>query len=356
MKPFARAPTTGVLLAIASAGLFGVSTPFSKLLLGRVSPQMLAGLLYLGSGGGLGLWLLFRKLGSPPPSEKPLRAADLPWLAGAVTTGGVIGPLFLMAGLALTPASTVSLLLNLEGVFTALIAWFVFRENFDRRIFLGMVAITAGGVVVSWSGTAPLTWGALLVTGACLGWAIDNNLTRRISAGDPAQIAAVKGIVAGALNLSVALLRGDAFPPMSLSFVAGLVGFIGYGVSLTFFVLALRYIGTARTGAYFSMAPFLGAVVSIPLFGEWPGGYFLVAGTLMGIGVWLHLTERHDHSHRHEALEHEHRHVHDDHHRHDHPPGVDPNEPHSHRHVHEPLVHRHAHYPDLHHGHNHDPA
>lgn len=260
-----------------------------------------------------------------------------------------------MAGLALTPASTVALLLNLEGVFTALIAWFVFRENFDRRIFLGMVAITAGGVVVSWAGTAALTWGAVLVAGACLGWAVDNNLTRRISAGDPAQIATVKGIVAGALNLSVALFRGDAFPPAGLSLTAGTVGFLGYGVSLVFFVLALRHIGTARTGAYFSIAPFLGAVVSIPLFGEWPGVSFLAAASLMGIGVWLHLTERHDHPHQHDALEHEHRHVHDDHHRHDHPPGVDPTEPHSHRHAHEPLVHAHPHYPDLHHGHDHDP-
>ena len=349
-------PIKGVVYALVAAALFGASTPFAKLLVGRVDPVLLAGLLYLGSGCGLCAWRWLGRLRSGRQSaEAPLRRADRPWFAGAVVFGGVIGPVLLMAGLTTTPASTASLLLNLEGVLTALLAWFVFKENFDRRIALGMAAITAGGVLLSWEGWTgsgpPL--GAVAVAGACLAWAIDNNLTRKVSAGDPVQIAAIKGLVAGTVNVGIALARGAEVPGGGMVAACAVVGLAGYGVSLTLFVLALRSLGTARTGAYFSVAPFVGAAISLVLLGDRPAVAFFLAAGLMGVGVWLHLTEQHDHDHVHEEMSHDHAHVHDEHHRHEHAPEDPPGEPHSHPHRHPPMRHAHPHYPDIHHRHEH---
>jgi len=350
-----RPPVGGVVYALAAAALFGASTPFAKLLVGGVDPILLAGLLYLGSGCGLTGWKLWTRRNGRKPSEAALRRTDLPWLAGAVLFGGVVAPVLLMTGLAATPASTASLLLNMEGVLTALLAWFVFKENFDRRIALGMAAITAGGVLMSWDGRpeAGVPWGAICIAGACLAWAADNNLTRKVSAGDPVVIAAIKGLVAGTVNVGVALARGAEVPGVGTVLACGVVGLAGYGVSLTLFVLALRNLGTARTGAYFSAAPFVGAAISMLLLGDRPAVAFFLAAALMGVGVWLHLTERHDHEHAHEAMSHDHSHVHDEHHRHEHGPDDPPGEPHSHPHEHPPMLHSHPHYPDIHHRHEH---
>lgn len=355
LKP--RRISTGAVYALLAAALFGVSTPFAKLLLGKIPSVTLAGVLYLGSGVGLGLWLLLSKsfVRVRRSQEAPLRRADLPWLSVAIFTGGLLGPVLLMFGLARTAASTASLLLNLEGALTACVAWFVFRENVDRRIALGMAAIGLGGLILSWSGKPDLgsLSGSLAIIGACLCWAIDNNFTRKVSAADPIQIAAWKGIVAGVVNCAIGLWLGAHLLPFKPVIVAGVVGFLGYGVSLVLFILALRHIGTARTGAYFSTAPFIGAVVAIILFREALNGWFIAAAALMGVGVWLHLTERHEHRHEHEPMEHEHLHVHHEHHHHKHKPGIDLTEPHSPIHKHEALVHSHAHYPDIHHRHEH---
>jgi drug/metabolite transporter (DMT)-like permease len=346
----------GVVLAIAAAVLFGASTPLSKILLGRLDPILLAGLLYLSSGVGLELWRRVQaRSGGRTSQQAPLKRADLPWLGGAIVTGGVAAPVLLLLGLATTPASAASLLLNLEGVPTAALAWLVFKESFDRRIALGMAAITAGGALLSWAGRPALgaPWGALAIIGACFAWGIDNNLTRRISAGDPVQIAAAKGLAAGLLNVTVALVRGAPIPSLSLIPMAALLGFLGYGVSLTLFVLALRHIGAARTSAYFSLAPFVGAGGSVLLLGDPLSPHFLIAAALMAVGVWLHVTERHEHEHEHPLIEHEHQHEHDEHHQHAHGDGDPPGEPHSHAHVHPPLLHAHPHYPDIHHRHSH---
>lgn len=346
----------GVYLAIAAAVLFGLSTPFAKLLLGRTSPQLLAGMLYLGSGIGLLVVWLTRRSGAP--HEAPLTRRDAPWLAGAIVAGGVLGPLLLMLGLTRTPASSASLLLNLEGVLTALLAWFVFRENFDRRIALGMVAIVAGGAVLSWEGRVELggVAGPLLVAGATLCWAVDNNLTQKVSAGDPVQVTMLKGLIAGTVNTAIAIAVGARWPALPAIGAALVLGFFSYGVSLVLFVLALRRLGTARTGAYFSTAPFVGAAASLVIFREHPDASFIAAALLMAAGVWLHLTERHEHEHAHEAMLHEHAHVHDEHHQHAHgpddPPVTDP-KPHVHPHRHQPLVHTHPHFPDIHHRHGH---
>jgi drug/metabolite transporter (DMT)-like permease len=346
----------GVTVAILAAVLFGASTPFSKLLLGQITPFLLAGLLYLGSGVGLALWIGFQRwLLKAKNQEARLRLKDLPWLAAAILIGGIVAPILLMQGLAVTPASSASLLLNLEGVLTALLAWFVFKENFDQRIMLGMAAILVGGVLLSWQSRPELgiPWGALGIVGACLGWAIDNNLTRKVSAADPAQVAAIKGLVAGTTNVLLAFSIGARLPSISGLAASALLGFLSYGVSLTCFVLALRHIGTARTGAYFSTAPFIGALLSLALLHEQVSLLFWIAGGLMIFGVWLHLTERHVHLHRHEPITHEHLHWHDEHHQHGHAPTDPLGEPHSHAHRHEELAHSHPHYPDLHHRHGH---
>jgi drug/metabolite transporter (DMT)-like permease len=345
----------GIAFALGAAVLFGVSAPVAKALLTSASPQLLAGLLYLGSGFGLSLVAAARRQ-SVVRAEAPLGRRDLPWLSGAILFGGVVGPLFLLAGLSRTPASSTSLLLNLEGVFTAVLAWIVFRENVDRRIGLGMLAIIAGGVLLSWEGT--LRWGGIAgpfaIAAACACWAVDNNLTQKVSGGDPVTIAMLKGLTAGSVNTVAALTLGSVLPDGPAILSALLLGFVSYGVSLVLFVLALRHLGTARTGAYFSLAPFVGAAISIVAWRERPTPMFWVAAVSMGIGLWLHLTERHEHLHAHEATEHAHAHVHDQHHQHQHADDDPPGEPHSHRHRHEPLVHSHRHYPDTHHRHDHD--
>ena len=344
---------TGILFALLSAMLFGSSTPFAKLLLGVVDPWMMAGLLYLGAGIGLAIIHLLRKTFRLPAIEAPLRRSDMPLLALVIVMGGILGPLLLMFGLARTDAAGASLLLNLESLATLCIAWVVFRENVDRRLLLGACAILAGAVLLSWQGQASFQWGALLIAGACLCWGIDNNLTRKLASADPMQIAMLKGLFAGTVNLLLALLSGSVLPAGGTLLAVGVVGFLGYGVSLALFVLGLRHLGAARTGAYFSLAPFIGAILAVVMLSEPLSVRLLITGGLMGLGLWLHLTERHEHQHAHDVMEHEHAHSHDIHHRHEHEPAARPDEPHTHWHRHSPIMHRHPHYPDLHHRHGH---
>jgi drug/metabolite transporter (DMT)-like permease len=347
----------GVAYALLAALLFGASTPLSKILVGQIAPVALAGLLYMGSGLGLLAWFIMRAVMARHDRSPAARltAPDLPWLGGAILAGGIAGPVLLMIGLTLTPASSASLLLNMEGVLTALLAWFVFRENFDRRIFIGMGLIVIAGILLSWEQKPALgvPWGALAIVAACLCWAVDNNLTRKVSASDAVQIAGLKGLIAGSVNLAIALALGLPMPEMSLALMAGVVGFCGYGLSLVLFVLALRHLGTARTGAYFSVAPFAGAAISLVTLGEIPGLVFWIAAALMGAGIWLHLSETHAHEHRHDPTLHAHEHSHDAHHQHTHDFAWDGKQPHSHQHVHTPIVHTHPHYPDIHHRHRH---
>ena len=340
----------GVQAGLAAALLFGAGTPIAKLMLADVSPWMLAGLLYLGSGVGLGLSRLVRRA-----ERVRLERRDLLPLTGAVFFGGLIGPVLLMFGLIGMPASGASLLLNAEGVATALLAWFVFKENFDRRIALGMAAIVAGAIVLSWPGQADLAgiWPSLAILGACTAWGIDNNLTRKVALHDATWLAAVKGLGAGPVNLGIAFLLGASLPPLPSIGAAMLTGLFAYGISLVLFIVALRHIGTARAGAYFSIAPFFGALLAIVL-GDPLTVPLLVAGALMALGVWLHLTERHEHPHTHEPLQHEHWHTHpDEHHEHVHDHPVPAGTRHRHRHAHAELTHSHEHYPDGHHRHSH---
>jgi drug/metabolite transporter (DMT)-like permease len=344
----------GVPLALASAALFGASTPLAKLLIGSIDPWMLAGLLYLGAGVGLGLYALLRRSIGGVTGEAPLRKADLPWLALVILSGGVAGPVLLMLGLARVDASSAALLLNLEGLATMVIAWLVFRENVDRRILLGALAILCGAAVISWQGGSfEAGVGMLLIAAACLSWGIDNNLTRKLSSADPVQIVTIKGFVAGGVNIALAMLQHASLPPPMTLLYAAVVGLFGYGLSIVFYVRALRYLGTARCGAYFSTAPFLGAALALLLFHEPLTLRLCIAGGLMLWGVWLHVTEGHSHFHDHEEMMHEHAHTHDAHHQHTHGPDDPPGEPHVHVHTHKPLRHKHRHFPDIHHRHGH---
>ena len=278
----------------------------------------------------------------------------MPWLALVVLSGGAIGPVLLMIGLTTTPASSTALLLNLEGLATMVIAWVVFRENVDQRLLVGAAVILARAVLLSWqSGPGKFRLGAIAIAGACVAWGLDNNLTRKLSAADPVQIALIKGLVAGTVNLAIALMAGAHLPTISALGEAVLVGFLGYGVSLVLFVLGLRHLGSARTGAYFSTAPFIGAILAVAIFNEPITARLIGAGILMAIGPYLHLSEAHEHEHQHEAIDHEHRHIHDAHHRHSHAPNDPLGEPHSHWHRHAPMIHKHPHYPDTHHRHEH---
>ena len=346
----------GVIYALVAAALFGAGTPFAKVLLEDVNPVLLAGLLYAGSGGGLAIVHVLR-ISLRQKSETiswPL-PRDWGWLVAAIVCGGVAAPVLLMLGLASTTASTASLLLNLETAFTALLAWFLFQENFDHRIAAGMAAIFAGSVVLSVGPghVGGLSQGSLLVAAACLCWAVDNNLTRKVSASDAIVVAGLKGLVAGVVNLTLALSLGYQIPSLRLIAQTMSVGFFGYGLSLVLFVLALRQLGTARTSAYFAIAPFFGGLLAVLFLGDAVTLQLCTAGALMAAGIWLHLTEQHEHEHAHEAINHTHAHRHDEHHQHAHDFQWDGIEPHSHPHTHDAVVHKHIHFPDVHHRHRH---
>jgi drug/metabolite transporter (DMT)-like permease len=352
LKPF-HFPTA-VLAALGAAALFGASTPLAKQFVGEMSALLLAGLLYLGSGVGLLALRLLRDRGWRKPA---LTRFEWPWLLAAIACGGVLGPALLMLGLARMTAASASLLLNLEGVLTALLAWVVFKENANRRVMLGMALIVAGGLVLSWPGAGASVGGgglgAALIVAACLCWALDNNLTRQVSNSDALFIACLKGLIAAAVNIGLARVMGQSLPAWSVAGPVLLIGFLGYGVSLTLFVVALRGLGAARTGAYFGAAPFMGAAIAIGVFHESTSPLFWLAGLFMAFGIWLHLTERHAHAHGHGAMQHGHPHTHDLHHQHPHSEPGNGQGPHDHVHEHAPLTHSHPHFPDTHHRHGH---
>lgn len=343
--------------ALAAAALFGASTPFAKLLVGNLSPLELAGLLYLGSGLGL---LAIRVPGrlfdkaAPGSKEASLSGRDYPWLAGAVLAGGVVAPVLLMWGLSGTGASEASLLLNLEGVITTLVAAVLFREVVGGRVWTAAALMFGAALLLSWQSQAELRFSphAVAIVGACFCWALDNNFTRKISASDPVALAMIKGLTAGSFNLALAIGSGSPVPGITILAGALAIGFLGYGISLVLFILALRHLGAARTAAHFSTAPFVGASIAIFALGEPLTVSFGVALALMVTATWLVLTERHAHEHTHEYLAHSHRHVHDEHHQHAHRGDEGP-EPHAHWHEHQPMTHAHPHLPDLHHRHGH---
>ncbi len=274
---------------------------------------------------------------------------------GTILFGGVTGPVLLLLGLTTTDGASASMLLNLEAVFTLLLAWFVFSEHVDKRLIMGAFAIVAGAVLLSWQGRlGKAGLGVGLIALACLAWGIDNNLTRKISAVAPFVLASIKGQVAGSVNAVLAFIMGSDVPDIIPFAGAMVLGFVSYGFGLVLFILALRHLGTARTGAYYGTALFIGALAATVIFGDTITPILVIAGVLMAFGTWLHLSERHAHDHQHDLLDHTHRHIHDEHHQHLHGTDDPKEESHSHAHPHLPLKHVHAHWPDIHHRHRHN--
>ena len=342
--------TRAALLALAAAALFGASAPVAKRLLADVAPAMLAALLYAGAGLAA---LPFAARGWRR-REAPLRRSDLPLLAGVIGFGGVAAPLLLLFGLERTSASAASLLLNLEAVFTTAIAVIVFGEWIGRRGLAALAVVVAGCALSTWAagGATRSLAGPLAVSGACLGWAIDNNLTQRLSLRDPLAVVCVKGLGAAPIALAIALATRAPFPSLKAAAGGLLLGSVAYGVSLALYVRATRTLGAARTGVLFAAAPFVGAALAVPIAGDAPSLRLAAAALLTAAGVALLVTERHGHRHAHDPLDHEHLHTHDEHHQHRHRGDEGP-EPHSHPHGHEPLTHSHPHASDAHHRHKH---
>lgn len=342
---------SGYAVGLCAAILFGASAPVSKLLLDDIGAQMLAGLLYLGAF--LAVAPFVRTRGRR--GEASLQRSDVPRLAGIVVSGGIVAPVLLMLGLERISGIAGSLLLNLEGPLTLLVGIVVVHEYLGRRAGVGSAVIFAGSAFIGLQGPGgglDVLGGALIVA-ACLGWAIDNNLTQRLSIRDPFQIVAVKTGVAAVVNIGLALARGETLPGWGVLAGALALGASAFGVSILLDAYALRALGAAREAGVFATAPFAGALLAVPLLAErWTAGD-VVAAVAMAAGVVLLVGARHDHEHVHDSLIHDHRHVHDDHHRHEHPGAVDGSEPHSHPHRHDPLVHAHPHVSDVHHRHPH---
>ena len=345
-----------MIQAILAAILFGISAPISKRLLGDIDPIPLAAFLYLGSGIGVLLYKIIRRIKNIKAVENEARLGkgDIKWIAGAVAAGGIAAPIALMYSLQNTAASTASLLLNFEGAATTIIASIAFKEAIGRRIWLAVILITSASILLSWDfkGEWGISLGALGVLCACTLWGIDNNFTRNISAKDPLTIVMIKGIGAGTFSLLTAFAIRSKIPDIKIILFAMLLGCISYGLSIILFIFAMRKLGASRTSAFFGTAPFMGVLLSFLLLGELPNILFFTSLPVMILGAILILGEEHIHIHRHETLEHEHRHCHEDgHHTHIHQSG-DQLE-HVHIHIHEAVEHSHKHMPDIHHRHEH---
>lgn len=345
------------IYVLIAAALFGASAPLAKLLLERTSPLSLAALAYCGGGLALSFaWLARRVRAARTDASRQgsdWTRSEIVNLAGAIIAGGVLAPTLLFWSLSKMPAASASLLLNFEGLLTAVFAAVLFHEAVARRVWLAMfIMVVAGGMLSLGGGVVLQLVPAAGAIAACALWAFDNNLTRAVSHRDALGIAALKCLIAGSTNASIAwVLDHDLLVSLPDALAGLTLGALSYGVSLALFVSALAYLGSARTAAHFGTAPFIGAALAI-LLGEPLTPGLVAAIILTALSTWLVLTESHEHTHRHELLEHEHLHTHDEHHQHAHSGDEEP-EQHRHRHKHQPLTHTHAHLPDLHHRHGH---
>jgi drug/metabolite transporter (DMT)-like permease len=339
----------GGLLALLAAALFGLSTPMVQSMGKGVGSFTTAALLY--SGAAVLAWVLSQSAAK----EAGIQTSDWPRLLAMAGTGAVIGPVALAWGLQHTSGSSASLMLTLEAVFTAVLAWRWYGETLDKRVIWAVLLMLAGGVVLVIEqgalGQVQL-WGLLAVMLATVAWGVDNTLSRGVADRDPGQVVLVKAVLGSVSTLALATLFDEPIPLATTAMGLVAVGATGYGLSLRFYLLAQRTFGAARTGSVFAFAPFIGAIGALA-FGDRSGsGLMVAAGALMLLGVLLHLMEAHAHEHTHEPLAHVHAHRHDDGH-HDHLHETMPIGPHSHWHKHEPVTHSHAHVPDTHHGHSH---
>jgi drug/metabolite transporter (DMT)-like permease len=342
----------GAVLGLTSAALFGLSAPLAKLLLGGMSPVLLAGLLYLGAAAGLWIYRVVQH----STNESALRRSDVPTLMGVVFAGGVLGPVLMLIGLNRVSAFTGSLLLNLEGVFTVGLAVVVFGEHFSRYATGAAILVFVGALIlkIEPGAVGADSVGVVALAGACLCWALDNNLTQRLSLRDPFAIVRIKTLCAGVVNTTLGIFAAGIQWPQNRYIVAALgLGSVSYGISVVLDTYALRFVGAAREAAYLATGPFVGAAVARVIWSTPVRWYEVLAMTSMAAGIVLLLRERHSHRHTHEAMTHEHVHWHDEHHGHPHEPGMPAGEPHSHAHQHSEVIHEHPHMPDAHHRHRH---
>jgi drug/metabolite transporter (DMT)-like permease len=346
MTPIGR----GVLLAAVAALAFGVSTPLVAWAGRGVGSFATAALLYAGAALASALLRALERR-----SDAPLRRSDLARVLAVAAVGGALAPTLLAWGLQRAGATIGALLLNLEAVFTVLLARAIFREPIGPRVGLAVAAMVAGGVALALDTWRDASWGVLgvaAVAGATVAWAADNTLTRPLAERDPLDVVAAKGGLGALLTAAAALAVGEAWPRWPAALVLLGCGATGYGLSLRLYLLAQRRIGAGRTGSVFALAPFVGAALGFALGDRGAGAGTAAAAALFALGVYLHVTERHAHPHVHEPLEHEHLHRHpDEHHDHEHDPPFVGEHAHPHRHGH--LAHAHEHAPDAHHGHAH---
>ena len=342
-----------VAIALASALLFGASTPLSKLLLDQVSPFQLAGFLYLGAALGVSPFAarqrVFHRL-------VRLDRANARRLIGAALLGGMAGPVLLLLGLQLASAASVSLWLNLELVATAVLGAALFRDQLSGRAWAGAGTVVVAALLLSWEGQSAGILPGLLVALACVCWGFDNHFTSLIDGLTPQETTLWKGLAAGTTNLFIGLwVSSWIATPLAATAALGL-GVISYGASIVLYIAAAQNIGATRGQLVFSAAPFFGVLLSVALLGEPFGTIQLVATAILVVGLFLLLQEGHTHRHSHPALVHEHWHRHNDgHHLHNHPK-LPAWIGHVHPHRHEALEHEHPHLPDVHHRHTHGDA
>lgn len=339
-------------LALISAALFGVATPFSKVLLEAAHPFLLAALFYLGAAVVLLPKSISLQLKSP---IRKLSKSDMMNLWGSLFFGGMIGPVFLLFGLRYTQATDASLLLNLETPATTLLAYWFFKENIGKRVAVSNIGIVFAGAILTFEGTSLPGLGGILIAIACIAWGLDNNHTASIHNIDPVRCTFLKGITFGTVNLIIASGFIKLWPSFHTIFMALVIGAFSYGISIVLYITSARELGAARSQMVFASAPLFGVIVSQLYLGELFHIYQLIGAVLMIAMFILLFTEKHSHPHRHSPLDHSHRHHHNDaHHDHIHKSKASPNEHHTHRHMHEPKAHDHLHLPDLHHRHDED--
>ena len=344
---------TATFFALLSAALYAINVPLSKLLLGYAAPSMMAAFLYLGAGiGMLSCGLACKYSGKTKPAEL-LTVKELPYTVAMIVLD-IAAPILLMLGLTMTSSANASLLNNFEIVATSLIAFFVFREVISRHLRIALILVVLSSIILGYEGSGSFLFnkGSLLVLGACICWGIENNCTRKLSSKSSAEIVIIKGIFSGLGSLIVAFICGEPLPQLQWILIILLLGFVSYGLSINFYILAQKDLGAAKTGAYYAAAPFIGVLFSLVILGERPAFQFYIGlAVMLAATVFIirdTVTLQHDHPHTHT---HTHEHLHD---------GVAHTHEHTHTHTHlhthgeDESTHTHAHHVLEEHTHTHE--
>lgn len=283
-----------IFYAILAAIFYGFSSPLSKLLLNYISPYMMSSYLYFGAGLGMLIFVLLNKKQRPVSITQNFVKKDVIYIILMIILD-ILAPILLMLGLLKTNASTASLLNNFEIVFTAIIAMIFFKEIVGKKMWISIALIVASGFLLTFEDISSfqISIGALLVLAASLSWGLENNCTRVLSKGNPLYVVILKGLGSGLGAFIIALLLKQTTTIWYYALLALLLGFISYGMSLYFYISSQRYLGAARTSAYYATAPFVGSIFSFVLLGENLTLIFAIAFMVMMIGTWVAIKENH---------------------------------------------------------------